>query len=42
MEEFVRQALESFDRDPADSDYQEGYQNAFIDMQEFLNRQENS
>ena len=41
IEEYLARALEGFERDPADSRFQEGYKAALEDIQKFLSDQEN-
>ena len=41
IEEYLEQALAGFERDPADTRFQEGYKAALEDLQIFLSRQEN-
>lgn len=40
VEEYLAEAIASFDRDPADTLFQEGYKAALEDLQIFLSRQE--
>lgn len=41
IEEYLAQALDGFERDPADTRFQEGYKAALEDVQKFLSEQEN-
>lgn len=41
LEEYLTQALAGFERDPADTRFQEGYKAALEDVQKFLSDQEN-
>lgn len=41
LEEYLTQALDGFERDPADTRFQEGYKAALEDIQKFLSDQEN-
>lgn len=41
IEEYLAQALDGFERDPADTRFQEGYKAALEDIQKFLSAQEN-
>ena len=36
IEEYLSEAIESFDRDPADTRFQEGYLAALVEVQKFL------
>jgi hypothetical protein len=42
IEEYLKEAIASFERDPADSQYQKGYQAALEETQKFLLQQKNS
>lgn len=41
IEEYLKEAIDSFKRDPADTRFQEGYKAALEDIQKFLSEQEN-
>ena len=41
IKEYLAEAIASFDRDPADTRFQEGYLAALEDVQKFLLQQEN-
>lgn len=41
IQEYIAEAIASFDRDPADTRFQEGYKAALEDVQKFLSQQEN-
>jgi hypothetical protein len=42
IEEYLKEAIASFERDPADSQYQKGYLAALEETQKFLLQQKNS
>jgi hypothetical protein len=42
VEEYLEQAIASFERDPADTLFQEGYKAALEDLQKILLQQKNS
>lgn len=42
IEEYLKEAIASFERDPADSQFQKGYLAALVDAQKFLLQQEKS
>ena len=41
IEEYLEQALNGFERDPADTRFQEGYKAALEDVQKFLQENKN-
>ena len=42
IEEYLEEAIASFERDPADTQFQKGYQAALEETQKFLLQQKNS
>ncbi len=37
-ENYIKEALDSFERDPADSDYQKGYEAALKELKKYLDK----